>query len=114
VRARQETGRSGPVVRPSIDCAYVHTQSGYFKAAARRHEISLVFSTTYLSRQTPHHRDPRETWRPKLSLAMRPLYLLGIVDQARLPLLLFPPVPSQAICATREQPLAACNRKRGH
>ena len=32
------------------------------------------------------------------------------VHRARLPLLLSPPVPSQAICATREQPLAACNR----
>lgn len=40
------------------------------------------FSTTYLSRQTPHHRDPRETLRPKLSLAMQPFYLLGIVDRS--------------------------------
>src|SRR5271167_257493 len=39
-RARPSgTRRSGPVVRPSIDCAYVHTQSGYFKAA-RHHDIS--------------------------------------------------------------------------
>jgi hypothetical protein len=107
--------------RPSGNEAKRPSCSAKYRLRAYTHPIRLLqgssaasrnlarFSTTYLSRQTPHHRDPRETLAPKAFTCNAAALFVGhrrSVHRARLPLLLFPPVPSQAICATREQPLA--------
>ena len=96
--------------------------SAKYRLTAHTHPIRLLqgssaasrnlarFFHDVLSRQTPHDRDPRETLTPKANAAALFVGHRRSVHRARLPLLLFPPVPSQAICATREQPLAACNR----
>ena len=101
--------------RPSGNEAKRPSCSAKYRLRVRTHPIRLLqgssaasrnlarFSTTYLSRQTPHHRDPRETLAPKAFTCNAAALFVRHRRSVH-----------QAICATREQPLAACNRKRGH
>ena len=80
--------------RPSGNEAKRPSCSAKYRLRGHTHPIRLLqgssaasrnlarFSTTYLSRQTPHHRDPRETLAPKAFTCNAAACLLGIVDRS--------------------------------
>ena len=92
--------------RPSGNEAKRPSCSAKYRLRAYTHPIRLLqggsaasrnlarFSTTYLSRQTPHHRDPRETLAPKAFTCNAAALFVGhrrSVHWARLPYFCFRP-----------------------